>query len=103
MTQERSEPGDKRATERVRLSLEGELRWGTNPWGKVLLEDLSAGGFKAQWRPMCPVGTPVSVKIAGLSPLRATLRWKNNDYIGCEFDNPLYQPLVDHIARVSGQ
>lgn len=103
MTDERSAPGDKRSSDRVRLSLTGDLRWGTNPWGKVMLEDLSAGGFKARWRPMCPVGTAISVRIAGLSVLRATLRWRNNDYIGCEFDNPLYQPLVDHIARLSGQ
>ncbi|MDE2563267.1 MAG: PilZ domain-containing protein [Sphingomonadales bacterium] len=103
MADEQSESSDKRTSDRICLSLMGELRWGSNPWGRVLLEDLSAGGFRAEWRPMCPVGTPLSVKIAGLAPLRATLRWKNNDYIGCEFDNPLYQPLVDHIARVSSR
>lgn len=103
MTGEPSGVGDKRSNDRIRLSLMGELRWGTNPWGRVMLEDLSTGGFRAQWRPMCPVGTAVSVKLAGLSPLRATLRWKNNDYIGCEFDNPLYPPLVDHLARIANQ
>ena len=68
-----------------------------------MLEDLSTGGFKAQWRPLCALGTPIMVKIAGLSPLRAVLRWKDDDYIGCEFEARLYGPVVDHIARLAAE
>ncbi|MDE8653096.1 PilZ domain-containing protein [Novosphingobium album (ex Liu et al. 2023)] len=44
------------------------------------------------------VGARVVIRPTGLEGLTGVVRWISGDRAGIEFDQPLYEPIVDHIA-----
>lgn len=46
------------------------------------------------------VGSRVVIRPQGLEPLGGTVRWIADDCAGVEFDQPIYAPIVDHLARL---
>jgi len=92
------EPERPRAS-RAEVSLLCEVRQGTRPWVKVLLQNISQSGFSIEWRPGFTVGQQLYIRIPGLELITAHLRRKVEDMIGCEFDARLYEPVYDHIVR----
>ncbi|MEO7914081.1 MAG: PilZ domain-containing protein [Novosphingobium sp.] len=86
---------------RAEVSLTCEVRQGQRPWVKVLLHDISETGFRIDWRPGFDIGKAIYVRIPGIQLLNATLRWKREGMIGCEFTSKLYGPVYDHIVRQS--
>lgn len=45
------------------------------------------------------VGTRVVIRPEGLEGLTGTVRWIQGDRAGVEFDQPIYGPVLDHLAE----
>lgn len=46
------------------------------------------------------VGARVVIRPEGIEGLSGVIRWIDGDRAGIEFDNPIYEPVVDHIAAI---
>ena len=86
---------------RADVSLTCEIRQGNRPWAKVTLHDISESGFRIDWRPGFDERSPLYIRIAGMDLLISHLRWKRENWIGCEFANRLYPAVLEHIVRQS--
>jgi hypothetical protein len=91
----------RRANSRLGLSIQCEIRQGCDPWTKVRITDLSRTGFRMAWVPRSRNDTKLWIRIPGLQPLAATIRWQDQSGIGCEFAAPLYEPVFEHFARIA--
>lgn len=89
------------AGRRETISLCCEVRQGTRPWKKVLLEDLSVTGFRVSWLPGISRHQPLRIRIPGMQVLSAEIRWQEGDSIGCQFTSPLYVAVFEHLVRCS--
>lgn len=90
-----------RADRRVGLTVSCEVRQGCEPWAKMVLMDMSPTGFRIAWSPRYRPGGKLWIRLTGLQPLSATVRWQNQSGIGCEFSAPLYEPVFEHFARLA--
>jgi len=86
--------GDRRS-----VSLECEVRQGTRPWKRVLLEDISEAGFRMTWLPGMSRQELLRISIPGLHVLSAHIRWHRGNAMGCEFTSTLHVAVLDHIVR----
>lgn len=84
---------------RRELTLRCEVRLGSGSWTKIDLINLTHSGFQMEWLPNCRPDSKVWIRMPGLQPLSATVRWRNNSGIGCEFSAPLYEPIFEHLVR----
>lgn len=92
----------RRTAQRLGLRLECEIRHGaSSQWTKATLQDLSRTGFRIAWLPRRSADDKLWIRIPGLQPLVAAIRWHNQSGIGCEFSSPLYEPVFDHLARLA--
>lgn len=68
----------------------------------VPLKDLSETGcrFYDRHGSLQP-DTAIALRIAGIGPFPATVRWRRDGYVGVEFDEALYAPVLDHIVAMS--
>ena len=88
-----------RCRDRVAIEIIAEVKVGFGPWQKSRLNDLSLTGFRIGWLPNGGHGAEVRIRIPGLEPLTALVRWKDVTGMGCEFTRPLSVYVLDHIAR----
>ena len=89
------------AGRRKTISLDCEVRQGTRPWKRALLEDLSRTGFRIAWLPATSPHVPLRVRIPGMQVLTAQVRWKDNEAVGCEFAAPLHIAVFEHLVRMA--
>ena len=101
MSQVSNEEAERLRSSRAEVSLNCEIRQGTRPWTRVTLHDISDSGFRIDWRPGFDERSPVYIRIPGLELLISHLRWKRENWIGCEFAHRLYPAVYDHIVRQS--
>ena len=87
------------AGQRETISLECEVRQGTRPWKKALLEDLSRTGFRIGWLPATSPHVPLRVRIPGMQVLTAEVRWKDNEAGGCECATPVHVGVFGDLVR----
>ena len=78
-----------------------QLRLGNGPWRPASMVDLSCRGFRLAWLPDCPIGRQLWVRIPGLEARPATIRWRDNRGVGCEFDRPLHEAVIDFLSRAT--
>ena len=91
----------KRAEPRLDVEIWGKFRHHGRAY-EVILRDLSQSGCRFFDRHgNLPVGEKVSLRIAGMGPFEAEVKWQIKGYVGVAFDNPLYQPVMDHIVANS--
>jgi hypothetical protein len=88
----------RRATHRLGLTVRCDVRQGCEPWAKIVLMDMSRTGFRIAWSPRYKPGAKLWIRIPGLQPLSATIRWQSQSGVGCEFSSPLYEPVFEHFA-----
>ena len=88
-----------RGGDRVHLEIIAEVKVGFGAWQKSRLNDVSLSGFRIGWLPNGGHGTDVRIRIPGLEPLTALVRWKDSTGMGCEFTRPLSVYVLEHIAR----
>jgi hypothetical protein len=89
---DRSEP-------RHDLSISGRVHTGLGV-REVTILDLSEHGCRFHDR-FCGLrsGMPVSVRIGSVGPVRASVRWRRGEYVGIQFENPLYPSVLEHIRE----
>ncbi|WP_115288540.1 PilZ domain-containing protein [Sphingobium indicum] len=68
----------------------------------VMLVDLSSAGCRIETTGIhLAEGQRVVVRPQGFEGLCATVIWSDYGAAGLAFETPLYQPLVDHLCRLS--
>jgi hypothetical protein len=84
---------------RAELGLSCEARQSTRPWQLVLLDDLSASGFRIAGLSHPDPAKALSIRIPGIQLLSAKIRWVSGTMVGCEFANPLHVAVFDHLVK----
>lgn len=90
--------GEHRFTRRADVSIEAEIRETGGGKFKIFVLDLSVTGFRMQSLSFINPQSRVYLTLPGLAPLEAHVAWTKGDYYGCEFANPLYPAVFDHIV-----
>ncbi|MGZ8287479.1 MAG: PilZ domain-containing protein [Allosphingosinicella sp.] len=81
---------DGRKAERRIVNLAAALREEGAKTNKIVVVDISVGGFKAEADEPHQEGDEVWLKLAGLEPRRSRVVWTRGKEIGCEFEWPLH-------------
>jgi hypothetical protein len=85
---------DGRKAERRIVNLAAALRENGARTSKIVVVDISVGGFKADAEDAHQIGDEVWLKLAGLEPRRSRVVWARDGAkgceIGCEFEWPLH-------------
>ena len=69
----------------------------------MALHDISESGFRIDWRPGFDERSALFIRIPGLQLLTSHLRWKRENWIGCEFEQRLHPAVFDYIVSQSQQ
>lgn len=88
-----------RAGDRAKLVVQCEVRQPGRPWQLVVLEDLSASGFRIAGLRDADQAQDLTIRIPGMQPLYARVCWKAGAQVGCEFTNPLHIAVFEHLIR----
>lgn len=84
-----------RDTQRTPLSAQVAIkRAGRRSYG-VPIADASPNGFKFEYVDRPEIGERVMVKLEGLHPLEATIRWIEGHNAGAKFDKPIHPAVFD--------
>jgi hypothetical protein len=89
---------DGRKAERRIVNLAAALREDGAKSGKIVVVDISVGGFKAEAPEPHQEGDEVWLKLAGLEPRRSRVVWTKGSEIGCEFEWPLHPSELEIIV-----
>ena len=90
-----------RNEQRQLVELPANCRTQSGLRGSGRISDISAQGCCIATNGLfVRVGLKVVIRPEGLEGLTGTVRWINGERAGIEFDNPLYEPVVDHLARI---
>lgn len=89
-----------RSEERRDIGAWGRYRSGRGIARDVKILDVNANGcrFHDKFGSLKP-GARVTLKIGNIGPLLAHIRWTQRFVVGCEFEEPLYGAVLDHITR----
>jgi hypothetical protein len=86
-----------RAGERHELTILGRLYTATGSRDVTIL-DLSESGCRFYDRSgYLEADSPVTIKIGTVGPVSARVKWRHKEYVGLEFDSPLYPSVLEHI------
>ena len=87
-----------RLEQRHFITVQGRYRRLNGVSRDVPISDISASGcrFFDRFGQMEP-GTRVSVKIGPIGPIASIVRWCEQSTVGVQFENPLYDAVLDHI------
>lgn len=89
---------DGRKAERRIVNLAAALREQGARSSKVVVVDISVGGFKAEAEEPHQEGDEVWLKLAGLEPRRSRVVWTRDKELGCEFEWPLHPSELELIV-----
>jgi hypothetical protein len=93
---------DGRKAERRIVNLAAALRENGARTSKIVVVDISVGGFKAEAQVPHLEGDEVWLKLAGLEPRRSRVVWvrdgEKGQEIGCEFEWPLHPRELEIIV-----
>ena len=98
-----SRPARLRREARSAVAFTCQLRVGNGPWRAASVVDLSREGFRLAWLPDCAAGKDLWVRIPGLEAKPATVRWRDNRGVGCRFERPLHQAVIDFLSRATNR
>jgi hypothetical protein len=89
---------DGRKAERRIVNMAGAIREGGAKTVRIVVLDISTGGFKAEVPEPVEEGSEVWLKLSGFEAKRSRVVWTNGKDIGCEFEWPLHQRELDQIV-----
>lgn len=89
---------DGRKAERRIVNLAAALREAGARSAKVVVVDISTGGFKAESDETIEEGSEVWLKLPGLEAKRSRVIWTKERDVGCEFESPLHPKELDSIV-----
>lgn len=99
---ERAAADARRDDARAEVTIVADLRIGFGEWQKVRLTNVSPTGFRIGWLARGGDGTAISIRLPGIEPLKAEVRWKSGNEMGCEFLRPLSIYVFEHLVRSVG-
>jgi hypothetical protein len=83
----------------VKLPAKCRTQGGLRDTGRI--SDISAKGCCITTNGLfVRVGLKVVIRPEGLEGLMGEVRWIEGERAGIEFEHPLYEPVVDHLARI---
>ena len=88
---------DGRKAERRIVNLAAALREEGAKSSKIVVVDISVGGFKAEAKEPHSEGDEVWLKLVGVEPRRSRVVWARGTEIGCEFEWPLHPSELEII------
>jgi hypothetical protein len=89
---------DGRKAERRIVNLAAALREEGARNTKVVLVDISVGGFKAESSDPLEEGHEVWLKLPGHEARRSRVVWIRDNMVGCEFEYPLHPSELEQIV-----
>lgn len=89
----------RRFPDRAALSLVCSVRQGVQPWRALVIEDVSQSGFRIVGKAQVDPEAPLHIRLPGIQPLSASVRWISGEEAGCEFDAPLHVSVFEHLVR----
>jgi hypothetical protein len=90
-----------RRCDRRPIVLPARCRSRTGFVNHVVITDLSPDGCRIESRGLTLVADDlVTLRPEGLESLVGVVRWRGNRQAGIEFEQPLYLPVVEHLARL---
>ena len=89
---------DGRKAERRIVNLAAALREDGARNAKVVIVDISLGGFKAESAEPIDEGHEVWLKLAGHEAKRSKVVWVRDKVVGCEFEYPLHPSELELIV-----
>lgn len=93
---------NKRYRVRHNVTVYGRFRYNGRGYD-IPLQDLSETGCRFFDRNgSLQKDTVIRMWIGGMGPFGATVRWRRDQYVGVEFDVPIYGPILEHIVATSG-
>ena len=90
----------RRQASRLSCTLGVEIKQSATAWQRALLRDVSATGFKAVAPTQSAGSDSLWLRLPGLDPLAASVRWRDGAVIGCRFLYPLDRPTLDRIEAI---
>ena len=93
---------EKRDSVRHPIRLRATIRHGSN-FRRVIVSDLSTGGFRTSVGELLSLGAPVMLQMDGFEPIEAFVVWQDGDQLGCRFAKPLHPALVDAAVALAGE
>ena len=94
---------DGRKAERRIVNLAAALREDGARTSRVVLIDISTGGFRAETTEPHEDGAEVWLKLPGFEAKRSKVVWAKDDVVGCEFELPLHQSELETMTRPTPQ
>jgi hypothetical protein len=70
---------------------------------EVEISDLSADGCRLRCDTPLEQATALWLRIPGVTPKRAVIRWSKGDEAGCQFDDPLPEETLDGLSANAQQ
>ena len=98
----RTAPDPRREDARAEVGIIAEVKVGFGNWQKARLTDMSVTGFRIGWMPKACAGNSVTIRLPTMAPLQATVRWKDGNAIGCQFNRALSVYVFEHLLRSGG-
>ena len=93
---------ERRQNERVAAHYNAEVRYRSGHKLHLPVLDISLGGCMVDARSWSiRPGEPVSVKLPGLNFQPAEVIWIEDQRAGIAFDEPLYEPTLEHLSRIA--
>jgi hypothetical protein len=89
---------DGRKAERRIVNLAAALRDEGARNCKIVLRDISVGGFRAETDEPVEHGAEVWLKLPGLEAKRSRVVWAQDNVVGCEFEWPLHPRELEIIV-----
>ena len=90
----------RRGAERTRCQLAVEIKDGGSDWRRALLKDISTSGFRIAHAGSAPRGNSLWLRPEGGEPIPATIRWRGDGAMGCQFLYPLDEAMQAHLKKL---
>lgn len=92
-----------RAVPRKPVTIAAQIRErGSKPMAVDVI-DLSCGGFQIAYHRAFHIGTMLWLKLPGLESLSATVKWSDGIHMGCQFDSPMHEAVLDRVIAAAGR
>lgn len=93
---------ERRQNDRFAASYNAEVRYRSGRKLELPVLDISLGGCMVDARAWSiRPGEPISIKLPGLGYQAAELVWIEDERAGIVFEEPLYEPTLEHLARLA--
>lgn len=91
---------DGRRAERLDVQMQAALRPSGAKKFTVDVSDISVVGVSFGTASNLHIGDRVWLTVPGMAGLESRVVWRNGHRYGCEFINPLYVAVLDHIVQL---